>query len=119
LTLCSLFNAILLIITHIIMKLKSRKVKYPTESALDNHMLETVLPSFITRAAFETTHIPKSREFYLPDEFIWNNPYRSSKKIFQYFHQSKKDNKSKIEELRRMEMMDLAANEQQRIFYIR
>jgi hypothetical protein len=74
------------------MKLKSKTVKYPTESALENHILEEVLPTFITRAAFEAPQLPKSREFYKSDEFIWNNPYRSSKKTFRYFHQANKAN---------------------------
>jgi hypothetical protein len=78
------------------MKLKSKTVKYPTESALDNHMLETILPTFITKAPYEAPQLPKSREFYRSDEFIWNNPYRSSKKTFRYFHQATKDNEPRL-----------------------
>jgi hypothetical protein len=82
-------------------------------------MLESVLPTFITRGAFEAPQLPKSREFYKSDEFIWNNPYRSSKKTFRYFHQANEENKPKIEELRKIEVIDRQVNEQQRISYIR
>lgn len=34
------------------------------------------------------THTLKNKEFYKPDQFIWNNPHRTSKKIYNYYHKS-------------------------------
>ena len=30
----------------------------------------------------------KDRNFYKPEEFIWNNPYRSSSRLYRYYHAS-------------------------------
>lgn len=101
------------------MKHKSKTLKYPTESALRNHELEHVLPSFITRSAFEVPPLPKTADFYMSSEFIWNNPYRSSKKTYRYYHQTNKDNEPRLEEMRKREMTDRQDSEQHRIQCVR
>lgn len=32
------------------------------------------------------TLTPKDRNFYRPEQFIWNNPHRSSNRLYQYYH---------------------------------
>lgn len=101
------------------MKSKSKTVKYPSESALENQRLESLLPAFITRAAFEAPPLPKTLEFFRSEEFIWNNPYRSSKKTFRYFHQGARDNAPRLQEMRRLELTDRHNAEQHRIQCVR
>lgn len=52
--------------------------------SIRNHYLSSILP-------FQTLpHLKqfvKSREFYKPGECIWNNPHRTSKRLYPYFHQ--------------------------------
>ena len=34
----------------------------------------------------EPTISRKDKNFYKPDQFIWNNPYRSSSRLYRYYH---------------------------------
>lgn len=51
--------------------------------ALRDHFLSSLLPYF---NKIEQKEISKSKEFYKPEEFIWNNPHRTSKKMYPYYH---------------------------------
>ena len=58
----------------------------PENSALRNHFLASILP----KGQIEPPkQFLKNREFYKPEQFIWNNPHRTSRKIYPYYH---KDN---------------------------
>ena len=30
--------------------------------------------------------LPKSKDFFMPGESVWNNPYRNSTRLYKYYH---------------------------------
>lgn len=58
-------------------------MKYPSESAIQNYYIESVLP--------HPTHpqpkqFLKTKEFYKPELPIWNNPHRASPHMYKFYH---------------------------------
>lgn len=55
-----------------------------TSSALRDHFLSSIIPYEQVK---KPTQIKKNSKFYKPEQFIWNNPHRTSKKTYKYYHQ--------------------------------
>ena len=53
-----------------------------TTSALQEPYLSSILP-YHTKKKDE---LQKTANFYRPEQFIWNNPYRTSRKMYNYYH---------------------------------
>lgn len=49
------------------MKIKNSNIRYPADSALQNYMLQSVLPTFITNAKYAEKQILKTKDFYKSD----------------------------------------------------
>lgn len=53
-------------------------------SPLKTYYLSSILPFDPTIA--RPKQIPKTKDFYKPEQFIWNNPHRTSKRMYPYYH---------------------------------
>ena len=73
---------------------------YPTKSALRNYYLESSLPAYVLNKKYNLKPLPKTHDFYKNDTFIWNNPYRSSRKNYKYFPQQQEEYKPVEEKIR-------------------
>lgn len=58
-------------------------MKYGSESAIEKHYLESILPHPTYPVQ---SQIPKTKDFYQPDQFIWNNPHRVSHQMYKFYH---------------------------------
>lgn len=88
-------------------------MKYPSESAVQNHYLEAILP----HPPFpEPRQFLKNREFYKPERFIWNNPHRASDQMYKFYH-AYNDQYTRLKEplLKRQEERDREEAETKRI----
>ena len=72
-------------------------------SALEKHYLESILPHPFP----QQQQILKTKEFYKPEEFIWNNPHRASNQMYQFYHAYNKHyEKHKAPLIRKLEEHD-------------
>lgn len=58
--------------------------KNAKESPLKTHYLSSILP--FAPNIQQPEQITKTKDFYKPEQFIWNNPHRTSKRIYPYYH---------------------------------
>ena len=58
--------------------------KKTNSSALKTHYLSSILP--FNPLITQQEQITKTKDFYKPEECIWNNPHRTSKKMYPYYH---------------------------------
>lgn len=88
-------------------------MKYPSDSAIQNHYLESILPH---PSYPEPKQFLKSKDFYKPEKFIWNNPHRASDRMYKFYH-AYNDQYTKYKEplVRRLEEKDREDAEMQRI----
>ena len=56
---------------------------YASESAIDRHYMDSVVPH---PCYPKPKQFLKNREFYKPEEPIWNNPHRASPQMYQFYH---------------------------------
>ena len=54
------------------------------QSAIKTHYLSSILP--FNPLITEPEHLTKTKDFYKPEQFIWNNPHRTSKRMYPYYH---------------------------------
>lgn len=81
-------------------------------SALRNHYLSSVLPF----SDNEPPQITKTKDFFQPDKFIWNNPHRTSPKMYQYYHQQNDQYTERVEPLiKKLEEEDRTKIQNERI----
>lgn len=59
--------------------------------------------------------LPKTREFYKNNVFIWNNPYRCSKRNYQYFHKQQQEYKPVEDKIRQQALEERQKTRMQRI----
>jgi|JI6StandDraft_1071083.scaffolds.fasta_scaffold19037_6 hypothetical protein len=88
-------------------------MKHMYESAIDRHYLESVLP----HPTFPVQRpIPKTKDFFKPEQFIWNNPHRASHQMYKFYHAYNEHyQKNKEPILRQQEQVDRENAERERI----
>lgn len=77
-------------------------------SPLKKHYISSITP--FETSLIKQQQITKTKDFYKPGEMIWNNPHRTSSKIYAYYHQLKdnfeKDGKTKIQKMEQLDRTD-------------
>ena len=59
-------------------------LKLQSKSAVKQHYLSSIVP--FNTSGNKQEQITKSKDFYKPEEPIWNNPHRTCQKIYPYYH---------------------------------
>lgn len=50
---------------------------------MESHYIESLLPFENVK---RVKQIPKTKDFYKPEGFIWSNAHRTSKRLYPYYH---------------------------------
>jgi hypothetical protein len=72
-----------------------------------------------TSAVMRSGQPLKDRHFYCPEQFIWNNPYRSSSRLYKYYHAANAHyQETEAPRVQQLEREDKENSEKQRIFKV-